>query len=79
MHPSVALLLHEWMPLAVTANADEPVLTWNQRLCIAHGVASGLQYLHSCSPPIVHRDIKSANVLLDQDLEAQVRSSGLPQ
>lgn len=68
--------LRVWMLLPVPVSAEEPVLTWNQRLGIALGAAAGLQYLHSCSPPIIHRDVKTANILLDQNMEAQVRCAG---
>jgi len=38
----------------------------------------GLDYLHhGCMPPIVHRDVKSANILLSQDLEAKIADFGL--
>ena len=41
-------------------------LDWNKRVNIIKGVAYALSYLHhNCSPPIVHRDISSKNVLLD--------------
>ncbi|KAG0604296.1 hypothetical protein M758_10G160300 [Ceratodon purpureus] len=54
------------------------VLNWKERLRIAEGVAQGLAYLHhTYSPPIVHRDISSSNVLLDNDLEAQISDFGL--
>ncbi|XP_073118430.1 putative receptor-like protein kinase At5g39000 isoform X2 [Henckelia pumila] len=47
-----------------------PVLTWNQRVKIAFGVAKGLEFLHEkCHPSVVHRDVRSSNVLLfDDDL-----------
>ncbi|XP_073279946.1 putative receptor-like protein kinase At5g39000 [Primulina huaijiensis] len=47
-----------------------PVLTWNQRVKIAFGVAKGLEFLHEkCQPSVVHRDVRSSNVLLfDDDL-----------
>lgn len=42
---------------------------------IAVGAARGLSYLHNdCRPTIIHRDIKSANILLDSEGEAEVRS-----
>jgi serine/threonine protein kinase len=55
------------------AAATRPVLTWPQRMNIAVGAARGLSYLHNdCRPTIIHRDIKSANILLDADGEAEV-------
>lgn len=47
-----------------------PVLTWNQRVKIAFGVAKGLEFLHEkCQPSVVHRNVRSSNVLLfDDDL-----------
>ncbi|MCD7445811.1 hypothetical protein HAX54_000049 [Datura stramonium] len=49
------------------------VLTWNQRVKIACGVASGLEYLHEkVDPPIIHRDVRSSNVLLFDDFTAKI-------
>lgn len=48
------------------------------RLRIALGSARGIAYLHhDCSPKIVHRDIKSSNILLDENLEPHVSDFGL--
>ncbi|KAL2936248.1 Receptor protein-tyrosine kinase CEPR2 [Bienertia sinuspersici] len=56
----------------------EPELDWNKRYKIAVGVAKGLCYLHhDCSPPIIHRDIKSTNILLDQDYEPKIADFGI--
>ncbi|XP_077244120.1 proline-rich receptor-like protein kinase PERK13 [Tasmannia lanceolata] len=55
-----------------------PVMDWSKRVKIAIGAARGLAYLHEdCHPRIIHRDIKSANILLDNSFEAQVADFGL--
>ncbi|KAJ4975910.1 hypothetical protein NE237_001016 [Protea cynaroides] len=54
------------------------VLKWDARLKIAQGTAQGLAYLHKvCEPNIVHRDIKSSNILLDGNFEAHLADFGL--
>lgn len=53
-------------------------MDWHQRLRVALGAARGLAYLHSSSSvgtPIVHRDFKSTNILLDANFEAKVRKT----
>ncbi|XVE85984.1 hypothetical protein DITRI_Ditri17bG0135800 [Diplodiscus trichospermus] len=55
-----------------------PVLDWPTRVKIAAGAARGIAYLHEdCHPRIIHRDIKSSNILLDNNFEAQVSDFGL--
>ncbi|KAK2976084.1 hypothetical protein RJ640_009516 [Escallonia rubra] len=55
-----------------------PELNWFQRYNIALGAAKGVAYLHhDCSPPIIHRDIKSTNILLDEDYEPKIADFGL--
>lgn len=55
-----------------------PALTWDQRTRIGEGVAKGLNYLHTRKDrPLVHGDVKSANVLLDARLEAKLGDFGL--
>ncbi|KAJ0436160.1 putative protein kinase RLK-Pelle-LRR-II family [Helianthus annuus] len=56
----------------------KPVLDWSRRKNIALGTARGLLYLHEQSDPkIIHRDVKAANILLDEDFEAVVGDFGL--
>ncbi|XP_010315404.1 probable serine/threonine-protein kinase PBL23 [Solanum lycopersicum] len=51
-------------------------LNWNTRMQVAIGVARGLEYLHSQTPPIVHRDVKSSNILLSDDCHPQLSDFG---
>ncbi|KNA18110.1 hypothetical protein SOVF_073770 [Spinacia oleracea] len=53
-------------------------LSWKSRLQIAIDAAQGLEYLHNgCRPPVVHRDVKTANILLNKNLEAKIADFGL--
>lgn len=53
-------------------------LSWDRRVHIALDVARGLEYLHDGAvPPVIHRDIKSSNILLDQSMRARVADFGL--
>ncbi|KAJ3678970.1 hypothetical protein LUZ61_021134 [Rhynchospora tenuis] len=53
-------------------------LTWKQRLRIAYESAQGLEYLHkACNPPLIHRDVKTNNILLNSNLDAKIADFGL--
>ncbi|KAG5563213.1 hypothetical protein RHGRI_005838 [Rhododendron griersonianum] len=59
-------------------NIDKRILSWTQRIQIALDVATGLNYIHNyTSPPYVHKDLKTTNVLLDSELRAKIANFGL--
>lgn len=76
------LLVYEFIPnktMEFHLHGDEiPPMSWQTRLKIALGAAKGLTYLHEeCSPKIIHRDIKAANILIDDEFNAKVADFGL--
>ncbi|XP_030453345.1 receptor protein kinase CLAVATA1-like [Syzygium oleosum] len=76
------LLLYEYMPNGslgeLLHGSKGGHLQWETRYRIAVEAAKGLCYLHhDCSPLIIHRDVKSNNILLDSDFEAHVADFGL--
>ncbi|XP_022715383.1 protein STRUBBELIG-RECEPTOR FAMILY 6-like isoform X2 [Durio zibethinus] len=67
--------LHEFLHLS---DEYSKPLIWNSRVKIALGTARALEYLHEvCSPSVVHKNIKSANILLDAELNPHLSDSGL--
>ncbi|XP_048319456.1 LRR receptor-like serine/threonine-protein kinase FEI 1 [Ziziphus jujuba] len=79
--PTSKLLIYDFLPggsLDEALHERSEQLDWDARLNIIMGAAKGLAYLHhDCSPRIIHRDIKSSNILLDGNLEARVSDFGL--
>ncbi|KAJ9675307.1 hypothetical protein PVL29_024310 [Vitis rotundifolia] len=84
MTPTERLLVYPYMANGSVASclrerpASDPPLDWPTRKRIALGSARGLSYLHDhCDPKIIHRDVKAANILLDEEFEAVVGDFGL--
>ncbi|KAF1895383.1 hypothetical protein Lal_00044033 [Lupinus albus] len=84
MTPTERLLVYPFMANGSVASClrdrfdGRPPLDWPIRKRIALGSARGLAYLHEhCDPKIIHRDVKAANILLDEQFEAVVGDFGL--
>ncbi|KAM7495027.1 hypothetical protein LguiB_029636 [Lonicera macranthoides] len=82
------LLVYEFMskgglqehlyPISGTSSAVNSKLDWETRMRIALEAAKGLEYLHEhVRPPVIHRDFKSSNILLDKNFHAKVSDFGL--
>uniref|UniRef100_A0A0D9YDF3 non-specific serine/threonine protein kinase n=1 Tax=Oryza glumipatula TaxID=40148 RepID=A0A0D9YDF3_9ORYZ len=77
------LLVYEFVANGTVADhlhghrAQERALSWPLRLNIAVESAAALTYLHAIEPPIVHRDVKTTNILLDADFHVKVADFGL--
>ncbi|KAK6284851.1 hypothetical protein POUND7_003803 [Theobroma cacao] len=83
IHGETRLLVYEMMQNgSLESQLHGPTqgsaLTWHLRMKIAIDVARALEHLHEhCSPPVVHRDIKSSNILLDSNFNAKLSDFGL--
>ncbi|KAL3651000.1 LRR receptor-like serine/threonine-protein kinase FEI 2 [Castilleja foliolosa] len=79
--PTSKLLIYDFLSggsLDEALHEKGEQLDWETRLNIILGAAKGLAYLHhDCSPRIIHRDIKSSNILLDGNFDARVSDFGL--
>lgn len=57
---------------------DKKRLDWNTRMKVAAGAAKGLEYLHDkATPPVIYRDLKCSNILLDEDYHPKLSDFGL--
>ncbi|XP_047311711.1 probable serine/threonine-protein kinase PBL7 isoform X2 [Impatiens glandulifera] len=78
------LLVYEFMPLGSLEDhlhdlaPNKEALDWNTRMKIAAGAAKGLEYLHDkANPPVIYRDLKSSNILLDEGYHPKLSDFGL--
>ncbi|KAK9053538.1 hypothetical protein SSX86_024612 [Deinandra increscens subsp. villosa] len=78
------LLVYEYMAAGSLENhlldllPGKPPLDWSTRIKVAMQAAQGLEYLHeTIDPPIIYRDFKSSNILLDKDFNAKLSDFGL--
>ncbi|KAL6521329.1 hypothetical protein OROGR_017898 [Orobanche gracilis] len=75
------LLVYEYMPRGSLENQlfrrFSVSLPWSTRMKIAHGAAQGLAFLHGADKPVIYRDFKASNILLDSDYNAKLSDFGL--
>ncbi|KAE9590302.1 putative protein kinase RLK-Pelle-LRR-I-2 family [Lupinus albus] len=75
------ILVYQFMSNGSLQNllyGEEKNLSWDERLQIALDISHGIEYLHEGAvPPVIHRDLKSANILLDNSMRAKVADFGL--
>ncbi|XP_075515296.1 calcium/calmodulin-regulated receptor-like kinase 2 [Primulina tabacum] len=75
------MLVYEYMSNGSLENliySEDKLLSWDDRLQVAQDISHGIEYLHDGAvPPVIHRDLKSANILLDSSMRAKVADFGL--
>jgi serine/threonine protein kinase len=77
------LLVYEFVPNGTVADhlhghrAAGRALAWPARLSVAVEAAAALAYLHAVEPPVVHRDVKTSNILLDAEFHVKVADFGM--
>ncbi|KAI3943849.1 hypothetical protein MKW92_046689 [Papaver armeniacum] len=78
--PKHLCIVTEFLPrgsLFQLLRRNPPALDWNRRVLMALDIARGMNYLHCYNPPIVHRDLKSSNLLVDNNWHLKVGDFGL--
>ncbi|KAL5575496.1 hypothetical protein UlMin_017195 [Ulmus minor] len=76
--PNMALFYEYMTNGDLDSHISAYILNWERRLQIALDSAQGLEYLHNgCRPPIVHRDVKTTNILLTENFHAKLADFGL--
>ncbi|PIN12214.1 Serine/threonine protein kinase [Handroanthus impetiginosus] len=78
------ILVYEYMPNGsledhlLNIGPDKNPLDWDTRMKIAEGAARGLEYLHEiANPPVIYRDFKASNILLDENFNPKLSDFGL--
>ncbi|KAE8701090.1 Kinase protein with adenine nucleotide alpha hydrolases-like domain, putative isoform 5 [Hibiscus syriacus] len=72
------VFIPDWLLLLQGNKKDTNAFGWQERYKVAVGLAEALDYLHNgCEQPVIHRDVKSSNILLSNDFEPQLSDFGL--